>query len=115
MRRSTLLFGHIIQRHQNLNRMENMLWQVENMEQLNGPSPLVGFRVIAVRKKKYFCKDFPNQLSNVVKTKRSDEKRESPTALCAHQPARCRLPRPVAEVVAEDSEGYNEDESEVRQ
>ena len=35
MRRSTLLSGHIIQRHQNLNRMENMLWQVENMEQLN--------------------------------------------------------------------------------
>ena len=35
MRRSTLLIGHIIQRHQNLNRMENMLWQVENMEQLN--------------------------------------------------------------------------------
>ena len=35
MRRSTLLFGHIIQRHQNFNRMENMLWQVENMEQLN--------------------------------------------------------------------------------
>lgn len=31
--------------------MENMLWQVENMEQLNGPFPLVGFRVIAVRKK----------------------------------------------------------------
>ena len=51
MRRSTLLFGHIIQRHQNLNRMENMLWQVENMEQLNGPSPLVGFQGIAVRKK----------------------------------------------------------------
>ena len=35
MRRSTLLSGHIIQRHRNLNRMENMLWQVENMEQLN--------------------------------------------------------------------------------
>ena len=31
--------------------MENMLWQVENMEQLNGPSPLVGFQGIAVRKK----------------------------------------------------------------
>jgi len=68
MRRSTLLFGHIIQRHQNLNRMENMLWQVENMEQLNGPSPLGGFRVIAVRKKKFFCKDFRAVLSNVIKS-----------------------------------------------
>ena len=68
MRRSTLLFGHIIQRHQNLNRMENMLWQVENMEQLNGPSPLVGFRVMVVRKKKFFCKDFRAVLSNVIKS-----------------------------------------------
>jgi hypothetical protein len=48
--------------------MENMLWQVENMEQLNGPSPLVGFRVIAVRKKKFFCKDFRAVLSNVIKS-----------------------------------------------
>ena len=48
--------------------MENMLWQVENMEQLNGPSPLGGFRVIAVRKKKFFCKDFRAVLSNVIKS-----------------------------------------------